>query len=181
MTTLDILILIFLGIGFVWGLMKGLVKQLASLVGLVAGLLVARALYGMVGEQLAPHLGTSVTVAQIIAFLLIWMAVPLVLHIVAIVLTKALDVLMLGWANHGLGGVAGALVVLLWISILFNVLTFIHAEGVLAKQSVREQSVLYEPCKQVAGLFFPSLQSDPNAEQEPNPEDIETTNNDVNE
>ena len=63
MTAIDIFILVILGIGLVSGLTKGFIKQACTLIGLVAGLLVARALYTMVGEQLAPHIGTSVSVA----------------------------------------------------------------------------------------------------------------------
>ena len=66
MAVTDIVILIIIGAGIVMGLMRGLIKQACAVVGLIAGLLVARALYGMVGEQLAPHIGTSVSVAQII-------------------------------------------------------------------------------------------------------------------
>ena len=36
------------------GLIKGFVKQMASIVGLIAGLLMARALFGIVAERLAP-------------------------------------------------------------------------------------------------------------------------------
>ena len=51
MTTIDIIILTLLGIGAVTGFMKGFLKQLAGLLGLVAGLLVAKALYATVAEQ----------------------------------------------------------------------------------------------------------------------------------
>ena len=71
--------------------MKGFVKQLASIVGLIAGLLVARALFASVAEKLAPVLGTSTVIAQILAFVLIWVAVPLGFVLVASFLTKALD------------------------------------------------------------------------------------------
>ena len=43
---------------------------MASIVGLIAGLLMARALFGIVAERLAPVLGTSTTVAQVLACLL---------------------------------------------------------------------------------------------------------------
>ena len=43
------------------------------------GLLVARALFAGLGEQLAVAVGTSVTFGQILAFLLIGLIVPLVL------------------------------------------------------------------------------------------------------
>lgn len=91
MATIDIIILAMIGVGVIMGLMKGFVKQMASIVGLIAGLLMARALFGIVAERLAPVLGTSTTVAQVLAFILIWVAVPLGFAFVASLLTKALD------------------------------------------------------------------------------------------
>lgn len=91
MATIDIIILAMIGVGVIMGLIKGFVKQMASIVGLIAGLLMARALFGIVAERLAPVLGTSTTVAQVLAFILIWIAVPLGFAFVASLLTKALD------------------------------------------------------------------------------------------
>ena len=89
MATIDIIILAMIGVGVIMGLIKGFVKQMASIVGLIAGLLMARALFGIVAERLAPVLGTSTTVAQVLAFILIWIAVPLGFAFVASLLTKA--------------------------------------------------------------------------------------------
>ena len=63
MELLDIIILILIGVGVIQGLMKGFLKQLAAIVGLVAGLLIARALFGAVAEHLVNALGTSITIA----------------------------------------------------------------------------------------------------------------------
>ena len=87
--------------------MKGSLKQLAVIVGLIAGLLLARALFGMLAEQLAPVLGTSITVAQILSFILVWVAVPLGCSLIASVLTKALEVINLGWLNRLFGALLG--------------------------------------------------------------------------
>ena len=53
MATIDWVIIILLALGAVSGFMKGFFKQLAAVVGLIAGLLVARALFAGLGEQLA--------------------------------------------------------------------------------------------------------------------------------
>ena len=53
MATIDIIILAMIGVGVIMGLIKGFVKQMASIVGLIAGLLMARALFGIVAERLA--------------------------------------------------------------------------------------------------------------------------------
>lgn len=157
MTTIDIIILVLLGIGAVVGFMEGFLKQLASVVGLVAGLLVARALFVMVGEKLAPQIGTSVTVAQIISFVAIWVAIPLILHIVASMLTKALEVVYLGGINRLFGALFGLLVSLLWIGLSIHVLQYIDSENALISQTKKEASLLYYPAERVTGLFFPAI------------------------
>ncbi len=157
MTTIDIIILVLLGIGMVVGFMKGFLKQLASVVGLIAGLLVARALFVMVGEKLAPQIGASVTVAQIISFVAIWVAIPLILHIVASMLTKALEVVYLGGINRFFGALFGLLVSLLWIGLFIHVLQYIDSENMLISQTKKEASLLYYPAERVTGLFFPAI------------------------
>ena len=57
MATIDWVIIILLALGAVSGFMKGFFKQLAAVVGLIAGLLVARALFAGLGEQLAVAVG----------------------------------------------------------------------------------------------------------------------------
>ena len=72
MTVIDIVILVFIGIGTVWGMMKGFIRQLSSLVGLIVGLLVARALFVEVGDWVAPAIGVSVTIGRVLAFFMLW-------------------------------------------------------------------------------------------------------------
>lgn len=157
MTTIDIIILVLLGIGLVSGFMRGFLKQLASIVGLIAGLLVARALFVMVGEKLAPQIGVSVTMAQVISFVAIWVAIPLVLYIVASMLTKALDAVHLGGINRIFGALLGVLVSMLWIGLLIHVLQYIDSDNVLISETKKEASLLYYPAEKVTGLFFPAI------------------------
>ena len=70
MTTIDIIILIIVGAGVVTGFMKGFIRQLASILGLVVGLLAAKALYATLAEKLCPTVTDSMTVAQVLLLLL---------------------------------------------------------------------------------------------------------------
>ena len=83
MTTIDIIILVILGAGAIVGFAKGFLRQLAGLLGLVAGLLIAKALYATVAERIFLPLTDSLTVAQGIAFVIIWLAVPLAFLLLA--------------------------------------------------------------------------------------------------
>lgn len=158
MAVTDIVILIVIGAGIVMGLMRGLIKQACAVVGLIAGLLVARALYGMVGEQLAPHIGTSVSVAQIISFVVIWAVVPTILMVAGMALTKVLEVAHLGIVNRLLGAVLGALLHVLFLGMLFKVIEYMDPDEKLIREKTKEESVFYNPVKETTGLFFPVIE-----------------------
>lgn len=155
MAAIDIIILAMIGVGAIGGLQKGFVKQMASIVGLIAGLLVARALFGTVAERLEPALGTSTTVAQVLAFVLIWVAVPLGFALVASLLTKALDAVHLGWLNRWLGSGLGALKYMILIGLAIHVMEYMDPKDEIISQTKKKESVLYYPMRDFSGIFFP--------------------------
>ena len=159
MTTLDLIIVIVLGAGAVVGFMKGFIKQVVSMVGLVAGLLVARALFGVVGEKLAVEAGMSATFGQIVAFLLIWIIVPLGLSLVASVLTKIASTVHLGFVNRWLGSGIGLIKYGLWVSMVINLIQFIDVKDHLIHKESKEAAVFYYPMQKFAGIFMPAFKT----------------------
>ena len=157
MEVIDIIILILIGVGVIQGLMKGSMKELASVVGFVAGLLLARALFGTVAEQLAPALGTSITIAQILSFILIWVAVPIGCSLVASVLTKALEVVHLGWLNRLAGAMLGAVKMMLLAGIGIYVLEYIDPKSEMVSKTTKKASVLYTPMKELVDQCLPVI------------------------
>ena len=137
--------------------MQGSLKQLAVIVGLIAGLLLARALFGMLAEQLAPVLGTSITVAQILSFILVWVAVPLGCSLIASVLTKALEVINLGWLNRLFGALLGAIKVMLLVGLGIYVLEYIDPKSEMVSKTTKNASLLYSPMKEFADMFLPAI------------------------
>lgn len=156
MTTIDILILIALGAGVVSGYMKGFIRQLASILGLIVGLLAAKALYASLAEKLCPAVTDSMTVAQGLSFVVIWIAVPLLFTVVASLLTKAMEAVSLGWLNRLLGCALGALKYLLLASLVISVIEFIDSDNKLINETKKSTSLLYYPMKTFAGIFFPA-------------------------
>ena len=77
MTIIDIILLVVIGAGAVIGFIKGFIRQLASILGLIVGLLAAKALYVSVAERVFSRITDSMTFAQILAFVVIWVVVPL--------------------------------------------------------------------------------------------------------
>lgn len=156
MTTIDIIILIAIGAGAIRGFMKGFIRQLTSILGLIVGLLAAKALYASLAEKLCPAVTDSMTVAQVLSFIVIWIAVPLIFTVVASVLTKAMEVISLGWLNRFLGAGLGALKFLLLASLLICVIEFIDSDNHLINKTKKDASVLYYPIEAFAGIFFPA-------------------------
>lgn len=152
---IDIILLAIIALGVVRGFLRGLVRQLASLVGLVAGLLIARALYASVGEYLSVQIGTSVKVSQVIAFFLIWIAVPLLLSVVAFLLTKALQIIQLGFLNRLLGALLGGLKYALVLSLMLQFLTFIDKEGEIIPDKTKKDSKFYDRIENFTDIFIP--------------------------
>lgn len=148
MTTIDIIILIAVGVGAVRGFMKGFIRQLASILGLVVGLLAAKALYASLAEKLCPVVTDSMTVAQVLSFIMIWIAIPLIFTVVASVLTKAMEVISLGWLNRLLGAGLGALKFLLLAILLVCVIEFIDSDNRLIDETKKDASLLYYPIQQ---------------------------------
>ena len=155
MEVIDIIILVLIGVGVILGLMKGSIKELAAIVGFVAGLLLARALFGTLAEQLAPALGTTITIAQILSFILIWVAVPIGCSLIASVLTKALNVIKLGWLNRLLGAMLGALKVMLLVGLGIYVLEYIDPKSEMVSKSTKKASLLYNPMKDFVNQCLP--------------------------
>lgn len=132
------------------GWRQGLLKELASMVGFVVGLLVAAALYSQFGEYLAPHLGAPLTAAKIVAFAVLWIVVPIVLGMVANLLTKALRGMRIGLPNSILGAAVSLLKYLVLMSCVFNVMS---ALGIVSQEKANA-SFFYEPIKDSLGNAF---------------------------
>ena len=132
------------------GWSNGLLKEVLGLVGVFVGLYVARLLYEQVGYQLAPHLGTSAGIANIIAFGLIWMGVPILLGLVGSLLTKVLEWAGLDSVNSLGGALVSVVKYALLLGVLCNVLSITH----LVSEESQQRSLLFQPLKQSTSIAF---------------------------
>lgn len=151
------MILAVIGIGALRGLLKGFIHQLASIAGWIAGFLAARALYLIAAEKLAYCIpDASVTTLRVIAFLVIWVIIPLLFTLVASFFTRIAEELSLGAFNRILGLLLGAVKWVLIVGVLINVLDYLDTDHYLIEQTKKEESMLYYPVKHIVGNFFPT-------------------------
>ena len=138
---LDIFIGIILIFALVRGLMNGFVKELASTIGFLVGLFVAATCYQTLGEYLTVD-GSEVNMfTSIVAFLLLWIIVPIIFGLLATLITKALDLTALGIANRIGGGILSMVKYLVLLSCVLNVMVSLN----ILNNERTEGSVMLEP------------------------------------
>lgn len=147
---LDLFIVILLAWAIFSGWRAGLLKELISTTGFVVGLFIAATFYSTLGSYLAVNGSETNMFTSIVAFLLLWIIVPIALGLAANLLTKALKGMKLGLPNSLLGASVSVAKFLLLLSCVFNAMT---ALGIMNEERTAE-SKLYRPVSAVVGAFF---------------------------
>ncbi len=150
MNVLDVIVLGVLVAGIVKGWTSGFLRQVASVSGFFVGLLAAFLLYSAVGDWLAPRVGSSVPVGRMLAFVLLWIGVPVALSFLAHLLTRAIQSVNLGGLNRFGGACLCALKYVVFLSCLLNVLAIVR----LVPGEMVSGSRLYSPVCAISGKMF---------------------------
>lgn len=150
-----VLIIVILALGAIMGWTQGALKQIAHLAGIVVGLFVACTMYREFAELLTPHIGTSQTTCQFIAFVLLVVLVPVACGIVATVLTKFLNIVNLGFLNRIAGMIIGAVTYCTLLSFIFNIMDFIESEGGFSPDKLGKRPELFYFVKHSAQRVVP--------------------------
>jgi membrane protein required for colicin V production len=135
----DILAAVCLGLAIFKGISKGFVVALCSLLAWIVGLAAALKLSALVAGYLGRNTGITGQWLPFVSFLIVFVAVVVLVRLLAAAIEKALQVAMLGWANR-LAGVV--LYALLYFTIL-SVLLFYAGKLQLLPPHVAAQSVAY--------------------------------------
>jgi membrane protein required for colicin V production len=122
----DILILIVLGIGLIIGFVKGFVRQLAALAGLVGGGIAAYFMYGWGHLNLVPLLGISIPnwVAGLVLAIITFGIVSFLFTLLGRAMKKTLKAVNLGGIDRLMGSIVGlakSLVLVLLVMMLLMI------------------------------------------------------------
>lgn len=145
---IDIFIVVVLAWALFTGWRNGFLKEVVSSVGILFGLLIAAVFYSTLGEYLAVSGSGSNMMTSIVAFFILWIMVPIVLGVVATVLTRALKGMRLGLPNSLLGA---AVSLLKFFVLLACAMTVMKGLGIL-DESKTEKSLLAQPIMSLADL-----------------------------
>jgi len=106
---LDILLWIILLACAMKGFMKGLVREVCSLLGVIAGAWAAFSYYGALTATIRSLINLPQAVTAAVAFLLIYLVLGLLFFFVGHLLTVIFKIMLLGWLNRFGGVVFGFL------------------------------------------------------------------------
>jgi len=128
MNTFDIIVIVILAYSLLRGLFRGLLKEAASVAGVLGGFFLAYTFYAPVAGYLA-GLVSNPAYRNILAFLAIFCAVVITVNLIAIVLKYLMRIVLLGWLDRLGGFLFGAVKGVLIVSVIFLVLTAFLPKG----------------------------------------------------
>jgi membrane protein required for colicin V production len=130
MNRLDILIIIIISYCLVTGLWRGIIRELASIVGVVIGFIAAYSFYMEVGKYLLKWNWVSdPAYCAILSFLIIFCSVFILIGVLGMVIRYLLKIATLTWLDRTAGGGAGIIKGILIASILIVLFTAFLKEG----------------------------------------------------
>lgn len=145
LNVLDFIILAVFVTGFVMGLIKGVIKQAFALGGLLCGLIIGSLVYKPVAVFLQNGVKMSDNIAQVVAFLLILLAVPIAFLILGSLLSRFVKVSKLELIDRLGGGLFGLMKCFLIMGLLFQLLEISGFSDKVIRSEECKASVLYQP------------------------------------
>lgn len=158
MNIIDIVLGLLLIYAFYKGLTKGLLATLASLVGLVLGVLGAIHFSHHAAKFLVKQTNWTEETINLAAFAITFLIILLAITLVGKALTKIADFAALGLLNKLLGGVFNTLKIAFIVSVVFMFINASkNASGLLISEEKKEGSVLYGPVAMIAPIVLPNI------------------------
>jgi membrane protein required for colicin V production len=153
MSQIDIILIIPLLWGAVMGFKKGLILELASLVGLILGIYGAIKFSDYTAEKLVQYVEITQEWLGLISFLVTFIAIVFGVFLLAKSLNKALKLVALGTVNRILGLLFGTLKFALIVSIGLYFFENMNRKFEVVEKDFAKESMLYEPIKLATAPF----------------------------
>jgi membrane protein required for colicin V production len=157
MNIFDIVLGIILVFAFIRGMKKGLFVTLASLIGLVLGVIGAIYFSEYAAEYIYNWFNWSEQTSNIVARVVTFITVVVVINWAGKFLTKLADFAFLGIFNKLLGGVFNVLIIAFIISVVFMFFNQWNTTSYIISEEKTEDSLLYGPMIALAPMVLPDL------------------------
>ena len=153
MNLLDIILAIPLFYLVFKGWKKGLVREVSTLSGLLVGIWATVHFSGRV----AVLLGLESEHAVLIAFMVTFVGVLVLTHLLGRCIEGMMKAVKLSLLNRLSGALLGLVKALCVLAVLLSSLTMIDGDGIVLKKNTKEESLLYKPVTEVGSRLTASL------------------------
>ncbi len=147
---------IFIIIPLIWftykGFTKGLAVEVASLVAIVLGIYACFHFSKYIGGILGLK-GSS----NILAFIITFLIVVITVYILGNLLSKALDMIAMGFFNKLAGAIFGMLKMALILSLLIYFLNALDKKHSLVTDKMRSNAIFFKPIESLVPVLIPEL------------------------
>ncbi len=144
MNLLDYVLVAILGYCLIRGIFRGLIKELSSIVGVLAGFYAAYTYYPLVASQLSRWI-TNAAYLKTVSFLLLFIFVYLLISVAGAILKYLMNIAFLGWLDRLLGAFFGSLKgCLITAVVILALTTFLPSKAnVIQKSHVAQHTMRF--------------------------------------
>jgi membrane protein required for colicin V production len=122
MNPFDILTIVILAYSVIRGIFRGLIKEMSSIVGVLAGYYAAYSYYADIAAVLSRWI-TNTAYDNIVSFLVLFSVVFLIVSALGVILKYVLRIAFMGWLDRICGAAFGLAKAILIVAVLLIVLT----------------------------------------------------------
>lgn len=161
MNIVDIILIVLIVGAAINGFIKGFFVELASIVSLILGIWAAVEFSSLVQQWLSKYLTWSHDSMRLAAFILIFVFVVIVVHLIATLTEKFVHAIALGIFSRFAGAIIGALKAAFVLSILMIIISKIENFTVtIIPDKAKAESRFYGPIENMAPNILPFLKAE---------------------
>ncbi|SHG64403.1 membrane protein required for colicin V production [Salegentibacter echinorum] len=157
MNTVDIILALILLYGVVQGFFRGLLAEVASLVGFVVGIYAAIHFSYILSDFFSENLNWDTEYVNLIAFAITFILIVFIISLAGKILTKMAGFVALGIVNKLLGAAFGFIKIAFVTSVIIMFFAATNEDINLVEEESLERSQLYSPIKSIAPAILPSI------------------------
>ena len=155
----DLTVGILLLLAVINGYRKGLIMQLVGLAILVLSAIFGGRVAEMILQHLTGWINLSHEAARVLSFLLAFAAIAIALTLVGKLIQRFFDLVLLSFLNRLIGAVIAAGTMMLFLSILLNLLLLLDRNETVISPQIKEESFFYSRVEAVVPAIVPHLNS----------------------
>ena len=157
MNLIDIIILILLAWGAFRGFTQGFILQVVTFIALIIGVWASIAFSDNMSEFLTRNMDITGKYLPVLSFVLIFILVIIIAHLIGMLLTRFIEIASLGWLNR-IGGIAfGVLKMAFIVSVLLTIQNRMKEKIHIISEKQIQTSLFYKPLSSFAPAVFPHL------------------------